>query len=83
MLSLSWLLRFKAQDLEHGNLLAWNEVNIAGYHHKERKRILNEVALLKRLVHTNLIKFFGAWINKEKEQIIFVTELMSSGTLKE
>eukprot|EP01138_Halocafeteria_seosinensis_P015817 gb/GECG01016142.1/.p1 GENE.gb/GECG01016142.1/~~gb/GECG01016142.1/.p1 ORF type:complete len:345 (+),score=47.46 gb/GECG01016142.1/:1-1035(+) len=74
---------FKAQDLEHGNLLAWNEVNIAGYHQKERKRILNEVALLKRLVHTNLINFFGAWINKEKEQIIFVTELMSSGTLKE
>lgn len=74
---------YKAQDLEHGNLIAWNEVNIACYNAKERKRILNEVTLLRKLDHKNLIRFFGAWINKEKEQVVFVTELMSSGTLKE
>lgn len=74
---------FKAQDLEHGNLVAWNEVNIKMYGPRERKRILNEVTLLKKLHHPNLISFYGAWVNKESEKVVFITELMSSGTLKE
>ena len=74
---------YKAQDLEHGNLVAWNEVNIKMYAPKERKRILNEVTLLKKLSHPNLIAFYGAWVNKESEKVVFITELMSSGTLKE
>ena len=74
---------FKAQDLEHGKLVAWNEVNIKMYGPRERKRILNEITLLKQLSHQNLIAFYGAWVNKEKEKVVFITELMSSGTLKE
>ncbi len=46
-------------------------------------RILNEIALLKQLQHTNLIAFYGAWVSKDKDKVVFITELMSSGTLKE
>ena len=67
---------FKAQDLEHGNLVAWNEVNIRMYGPRERKRILNEVTLLKKLAHPNLISFYGAGVNKESEKVVFITELM-------
>lgn len=94
---------YKAQDLEHGKLVAWNEVNIKMYGARERKRsefvcahaatcslchlrafaVLNEITLLKQLRHANLIAFYGAWVNKEAEKVVFITELMSSGTLKE
>lgn len=50
---------------------------------RERKRIMNEVSLLRTLSHPHLISFYGAWVNKEHEKVVFVTELMSSGTLKE
>jgi serine/threonine protein kinase len=74
---------YRAQDLEHGNLVAWNEVNIKAYGPKERKRILNEVTLLRTLTHPSLISFYGAWVNKEAEKVVFITELMSSGTMKD
>lgn len=74
---------FKGQDVNNGNLVAWNEVNIKAYGQRERKRIMNEVMLLRTLLHPNLISFYGGWVNKEAEKVVFITELMSSGTLKE
>lgn len=29
-----------------------------------------------------MIRYYNSWIDREKEQIIFVTEMMSSGSLK-
>ena len=49
----------------------------------ERKRIKTEVKLLKDIEHKNVIKYFNSWVDREKEQIIFITEIMSSGSLKE
>jgi WNK lysine deficient protein kinase len=74
---------FRGQDVNNGRLVAWNEVNIKSYGQKERKRIMNEIMLLRTLSHGNLISFYGGWVNKDAEKVIFVTELMSSGTLKE
>jgi serine/threonine protein kinase len=45
--------------------------------------VLKEVNFLRTLRHPNLIKFFGAWLSEDKTKVIFITELMSSGTLKE
>jgi len=73
---------YRAQDMEHGIMLAWNEVKIGGYSEKAKKRILNEVKLLRDLEHPNLIGFYGAWLNKQKNCVVFITELMHSGTLR-
>lgn len=69
--------------MNNGNLIAWNEINIKSYTRKEKDRVLNEVKLLRSLQHENLITCYGAWLNKEAERVIFITELMSSGTLRE
>jgi serine/threonine protein kinase len=74
---------YKGQHLEHGNLVAWNEISIRNIGQKELRRILNEMTLLKTLAHPNLITFYGAWWNKEADKVVFITELMSSGTLRE
>jgi WNK lysine deficient protein kinase len=42
-----------------------------------------EVKLLRDIEHKNVIKYYNSWVDREKEQIIFTTEIMSSGSLKE
>jgi hypothetical protein len=79
----SFKVVYKAQDLEHGKLVAWNEINIKKLSPKDKRRILNEMTLLKTLQHPCLIEFYSAWVNKEAEKVVFITELMSSGTLRE
>lgn len=73
---------YKAYDTEEGIEVAWNVVSLAGVPKTERNRLVNEVRLLERLDHRNIISFHGSWVNREKQEVIFVTEILSSGTLK-
>ncbi|KAL3817124.1 hypothetical protein ACHAXA_009955 [Cyclostephanos tholiformis] len=70
-------------SLKHSGIeVAWNVVKLSGVPKAERTRIVNEVRLLERLHHPNIISFHGSWVNRETERVIFVTEILSSGTLK-
>ena len=48
----------------------------------QHNQFLEEVKMLQRLRHKNIIECYDFWENKEKKQVNFITELMSSGTLK-
>ncbi len=73
---------YRAYDTIEGIEVAWNEVKLSGISKSDKVRIINEVQLLQKLNHKNIISFYGSWTNREKEQVIFVTEILSSGTLK-
>jgi WNK lysine deficient protein kinase len=73
---------YRAYDTTEGIEVAWNVVNLAGVPKAERNRIVNEVRLLERLHHHNIISFHGSWVNRERQEVNFVTEILSSGTLK-
>lgn len=73
---------YRAYDTQEGIEVAWNVVNLAGVPKTERNRIVNEVRLLERLHHQNIISFHGSWVNRERQEVNFVTEILSSGTLK-
>jgi WNK lysine deficient protein kinase len=73
---------YRAYDTIEGIEVAWNVVKLHGVPKAERVRIVNEVRLLERLHHPNIISFHGSWVNRETERVIFVTEILSSGTLK-
>ncbi len=73
---------YRAYDTQEGIEVAWNVVNLAGVPKSERNRIVNEVRLLERLHHQNIISFHGSWVNRERQEVNFVTEILSSGTLK-
>jgi WNK lysine deficient protein kinase len=63
--------------------VAWNVIKLSRVPPNERKRIKTEVKLLKDLEHPNVIKYHNSWVNREREEIVFITEIMSSGSLKE
>jgi WNK lysine deficient protein kinase len=73
---------YRAYDTQEGIEVAWNVVNLSGVPKTERNRIVNEVRLLERLHHQNIISFHGSWVNRERQEVNFVTEILSSGTLK-
>jgi WNK lysine deficient protein kinase len=73
---------YRAYDTQEGIEVAWNVVNLSGVPKAERNRIVNEVRLLERLHHQNIISFHGSWVNRERQEVNFVTEILSSGTLK-
>ena len=72
---------YRAYDTTEGIEVAWNVVQLTGVPKAERNRIVNEVRLLERLHHPNIISFHGSWVNRERQEVNFVTEILSSGTL--
>ena len=53
---------------------------------EERQRFREEVEMLKGLQHPNIVRFYDSWelsVSSKQKNIVLVTELMTSGTLKE
>ncbi|DBA01866.1 TPA: hypothetical protein N0F65_006014 [Lagenidium giganteum] len=73
---------YKAYDTDQGIDVAWNAIDIGLLPSMEKTRIIQEVQLLQKLEHKNIINFYGSWFSKEKNQVVFITEIMTSGTLK-
>lgn len=73
---------YKAYDTDQGIDVAWNAIDIGVLPSAEKTRIIQEVQLLQKLEHKNIINFYGSWFSKEKNQVVFITEIMTSGTLK-
>lgn len=38
---------------------------------------------MKQLDHPNIVKYFTGWLDKEKQRVIIITELVSGGSLKQ
>lgn len=74
---------YRAQDVATGRMVAWNEISVRSISQKEKDRVVNEMKLLKTLSHRSLLSFYAAWVDKVELKVIFITELMSSGTLRE
>lgn len=70
----------KAMDLEEGYEVAWNVLHIG---HDNNKDVGHEIEILKSVRHPNIIAFHDAWLSENRTEFIFVTELMTSGTLRE
>lgn len=47
------------------------------------ERLRSEVRLLKTLKHKNIIKFYNSWLDKKNNNINFITEVFTSGTLRQ
>lgn len=74
---------FLAYDTETGKEVAWNTVTLARLPPNEKKRIRMETEILAELDHPHIINFYHVWENKERDQICFTTEIVTSGTLKQ
>lgn len=79
---------YKAFDTYEAVEVAWNKLQVGRIPREHISKVEFEVALLKRLDHKNIIKLFSAWSSQSSKHpsqpgMDFVTELMSSGTLKD
>jgi len=76
---------YKAFDEEEGIEVAWNQVRATDFvtTQKDEDRLFAEVQLLRSLNHKSLMKFYDEWLDKSTYTINFITELFTSGTLRQ
>lgn len=76
---------FKAFDEAEGIEVAWNQVKVNDLANSptERERLFKEIGVLKQLKHKNIMSFFDSWLDQKNLTINFITELFTSGTLRQ
>ncbi|KAH7661799.1 Non-specific serine/threonine protein kinase protein [Dioscorea alata] len=76
---------YRAFDEYEGIEVAWNQVKLSHFLQSpdDLERLYCEIHLLKTLKHKNIMKFFTSWVDVSKGNINFVTEMFTSGTLRQ
>ncbi|KAL3654777.1 putative serine/threonine-protein kinase wnk5 [Castilleja foliolosa] len=76
---------YRAFDEHAGIEVAWNQVKLNDLFSSPDalQRLYSEVLLLKNLDHHSIIKFRASWIDTGRKTFNFITELFTSGTLRE
>uniref|UniRef100_A0A0D9WBW1 non-specific serine/threonine protein kinase n=1 Tax=Leersia perrieri TaxID=77586 RepID=A0A0D9WBW1_9ORYZ len=74
-----------AFDQLEGLEVAWNQIKVGDIlrNNDDLERLRSEVRLLKTLKHKNIIKFYNSWLDKKNNNINFITEVFTSGTLRQ
>lgn len=82
---LIYFCRYKAFDQLDGIEVAWNRVKITDMLQspEDLEKLYSEVHLLRHLKHVNIIKLYDAWIDDKKKTINMITELFTSGSLRQ
>ncbi len=70
--------------------MAWNQVRVSelmsakdAENKEERDRLFAEIRVLKALKHKNIMSFFDSWYDPKTYTVNFITELFTSGTLRQ
>lgn len=76
---------YRAFDEYEGIEVAWNQVKLYDFRQnpEDRERLFCEIHLLKTLKHKNIMKFYTSWVDTSNRHINFVTEMFTSGTLRQ
>lgn len=73
---------YRAMDEELGIEVAWNEIEFSHCLHA-KANILREIELLQGMDHPHVLRCFTSWEDVDRQCIVFISELMTSGTLAE
>jgi WNK lysine deficient protein kinase len=76
---------YKAFDREEGMEVAWNQLKVDHLSEQSAAKIISEIQILTQLDNENIIKFYHSWVRRNSAgsyDVFFITELMTSGTLK-
>lgn len=76
---------YRAFDEVNGIEVAWNRVKIHDVLQSPEglEKLYSEVHLLKTLKHENIIKLYDSWVDDKKKTVNMITELFTSGNLRE
>ncbi|PON73894.1 Serine/threonine protein kinase [Parasponia andersonii] len=78
-------VKYRAFDEYEGIEVAWNQVKFNDFLQspEDLERLYCEIHLLKTLKHRNIMKFYTSWVDTANRNINFVTEMFTSGTLRQ
>lgn len=76
---------YKGFDEEEGREIAWNQVRVRELVvcKEDKERLFAEIRVLKQLKHKNIMTFFDSWYDQKEHTVNFITELFTSGTLRQ
>ncbi|KAL5207638.1 hypothetical protein ABZP36_032073 [Zizania latifolia] len=76
---------YKAFDEVDGIEVAWSQVQIDEVMQSpdNLERLYSEVNLVKSLKHETVMKFYNYWVDHQKKTINVITELFTSGSLRQ
>lgn len=76
---------YRGFDEYEGIEIAWNQVRLTDFLQRpeDLERLYSEIHLLKTLKHKNIMKFYTSWVDTSNRNINFVTEMFTSGTLRQ
>ncbi|KAE8684171.1 putative serine/threonine-protein kinase WNK1 [Hibiscus syriacus] len=76
---------YRAFDEYEGIEVAWNQVKLYDFLQspEDLERLYCEIHLLKTLKHKNIMKFYTSWVDTANRNINFVTEMFTSGSLRQ
>jgi serine/threonine protein kinase len=63
--------------------IAWNVINVAKLSKREKERVVSEINILLNLDHDNIIKIKAVWYNNKKQEVTFITDVITGGCLKD
>lgn len=68
----SYKIVYNAFDSHTGKIVAWNRVSVRYISNKNKKRVSNEVILLDKMSHPNIINLLGTWY--KDHNVYFITQ---------
>ncbi|CAG9334949.1 WNK4_8 [Blepharisma stoltei] len=74
---------YRGLDNDQGCEVAWNSISLKNLPVEDRTQIAEEVKLNRRLNHPNIVHFISAWTNPNKEELVFISELVTGGSLRQ
>ena len=76
---------YRGFDEVLGMEVAWNQIKLNEVFRSpdEIQRLYSEVHILKSLHHDSIIKYHTSWIDINRRNFNFITEMFTSGTLRE
>ena len=76
---------YRAFEEYKGIEVALNQVKFYDFlqNPEDLERLYSEIHLLKTLKHKNIMKFYTSWVDTTNRHINFVTEMFTSGTLRQ
>ena len=73
---------YKGYDTDEGVEVAWSKLPTQMMQDRDR-RARRSIGILKKMDHPNILRCNYAWVDPTTNDVNFITELMTSGSLRE
>lgn len=78
-----WKVVYRALDRESGCQVSWHEVSLTHIPSEDIPRLQEDLDEIRTLKHENLINWVDQWVSLRGNAMVFITELIPEGSLRE